>query len=374
MTHREGHIYLQYAEPIGSGLKIFIVVAIVLFIPYVIHLYRRYGRVDTRRLWVSASFLLFMICAWALVLMPFPDLDSSICSVRHVNAQLVPFQWVSDTIRIAEKQGTGLTGLWRNPAFVVRAFNVLLLLPLGVYLRRWWRKPLVTSTFIAFGVSLAFELTQWTGVWGLYDCAYRTFDVDDLMANTAGAVLGWFLAPLVVFIPTRRESDELEPVNEVITIPRRLLAALIDYLVATTVGGIGVAVANVITGTHESASVAGRLGLITGLLLVTIVIPLAIGRTPGQALLGLVLVPSGDDGRWGIVIRAAVVWLPMVILLSVGDATSQLVPSAISIVGSLLTLVWILYLTIATARGGGVGPADRWSGTSLRPTSAKEWA
>ena len=52
-----GHIYLQYAEPIGSGFRIFALLPVVLFIPYVIVLYRRFGRVDVRRLWVSAAFL-----------------------------------------------------------------------------------------------------------------------------------------------------------------------------------------------------------------------------------------------------------------------------------------------------------------------------
>jgi len=374
MNHPAGHIYFQYAEPIGAGLKIFAVLAVALFIPYVIYLYRHYGRVDARRLWVSASFLLFLISAWALVLMPFPDLDSSICQIRHVNAQLVPFQWVSDTVRIAEKQGTGLAGLWRNPAFVVRVFNVLLLLPLGVYLRRWWRKGLPLTTLIAFGLSLAFEVTQWTGVWGLYRCAYRTFDVDDLIANTGGAVLGWFLAPLFVFIPTRRETDEQEHVDERITVPRRLIASFIDYVIAITVGGLAVGLANLITGSHESAFIAARLGLVTGLILVTVVLPRFMKRTPGQALLGMALCsPDGAPASWlRTIARAVFVWFPIVVLMSFGDVTAQATDSALSITMSLLTLGWIAYLIIATVRGGGAGPVDKWSGTTLRPRTAKE--
>ena len=369
MNHPAGHIYFQYAEPIGSGLKIFAALALVLFIPYVTFLYRHYGRVNARRLWVSATFSLFIICAWALVLMPFPDLNSSICLLRHVNAQLVPFQWVSDTIRIAQKQGTGLAGLWRNPAFVVRAFNVLLLFPLGLYLRRWWRKGLVFTTLAAFALSLAFEVTQWTGVWGLYQCAYRTFDVDDLIANTAGAVLGWLLAPVFLFIPVRNAADEEEHVDERITIPRRLLASFIDYVIAITVGGLAVDLANLITGTHESAFIAARLGLITGMVLVTIVLPYFTARTPGQALLGMDLYAAdGTTAPWSrIAVRAGIVWLPVVVLMSFGDATAQVKDSALSIVMTLLTGAWIGYLIFATIRAQGAGPVDSWSGTTLRP-------
>jgi glycopeptide antibiotics resistance protein len=41
---------------------------------------------------------------------------------------------------------------------------------------------------------LAVELTQLTGIWGLYPCPYRQFDVDDLILNTTGVVIGFALA------------------------------------------------------------------------------------------------------------------------------------------------------------------------------------
>ena len=44
-----------------------------------------------------------------------------------------------------------------------------------------------------FGLSLTVELTQLTGLWGLYPCPYRQFDVDDLILNTTGVALGFAL-------------------------------------------------------------------------------------------------------------------------------------------------------------------------------------
>lgn len=42
-------------------------------------------------------------------------------------------------------------------------------------------------------MTLSVELTQLTGTWGLYPCAYRKFDADDLVLNFAGVAAGLWL-------------------------------------------------------------------------------------------------------------------------------------------------------------------------------------
>ena len=366
-----GHIYLQYAEPIGSGFRIFALLSVVLFIPYVIVLYRRFGRVDVRRLWVSAAFLLFMLCAWALVLMPFPDETTAFCALRHVDAQVTPFKFVDDVARIASNQGTGFTGLWRNGAFVVRVFNVLLLLPLGVFLRRWWQRGLGVTIAVAFALSLAFEVTQWTGVWGLYQCAYRTFDVDDLIANTAGAAIGWALAPMFRFIPAKGPGDDVPAVDELVTVPRRLLAATMDFLSASFVGAVLAVVLAFNNVSPAVITVASRSTFTATLLIATIVIPIFWQRTPGQALLSVYLVDRQGErpGAASILLRALLVWLPIVIAVSFGDATGTASTTPQSVLVSAVALVWVVALIVTSVRGGGVSIADRWSGTRLRARS-----
>ena len=43
-----------------------------------------------------------------------------------------------------------------------------------------------------FGAALTcgIELSQLTGIWGIYPCAYRQFNVDDLLMNFTGVCLG----------------------------------------------------------------------------------------------------------------------------------------------------------------------------------------
>src|SRR5699024_7815272 len=99
----------------------------------------------------------------------------------------------------------------RAPAFYTRVFNVIVFFPLGVYLRYFFKKKRkwIYTMLIAFSVSLFFEITQRTALYGLFKCAYRIFDVDDLITNTTGAVLGFFMAPLFLWvIPSRDKLTE----------------------------------------------------------------------------------------------------------------------------------------------------------------------
>jgi glycopeptide antibiotics resistance protein len=44
---------------------------------------------------------------------------------------------------------------------------------------------------LAIGLSGGAELAQLTGVFGLYPCAFRTFEVDDLIFNIFGLLAGF---------------------------------------------------------------------------------------------------------------------------------------------------------------------------------------
>lgn len=86
-------------------------------------------------------------------------------------------------------------------------------------------------------MSALVELTQLTGAWGLFGCSWRTFDVDDLLINTSGALLGALLAPLLRILPEQRAADPgaTRPVGGL----RRLTGMVCDYLLT----GIGLVVA-----------------------------------------------------------------------------------------------------------------------------------
>ena len=117
-------------------------------------------------------------------------------------------------------------------SFLTTLFNLFMTLPFGMYLRYYfrcgWRKTLLLS----FLLSLFFELTQLSGLYFIYPGAYRTFDVDDLIVNTAGSLLGYRLAHFVMrFLPSREEMDQRSfSRGRRVSALRRVMALLYDLL------------------------------------------------------------------------------------------------------------------------------------------------
>ncbi|MGW9114254.1 VanZ family protein [Microbacterium sp. NPDC055683] len=213
-----------------------VVVGVVLFVPFVAVQYRREGRLTLRQSLLWAGFLVYGLALWTYTLLPLPDTDA----IRCVGAQLRPFQFVDDVLDYPVGSAGALV---RNPAVMQVAMNVLLFAPLGFFLRLVWRRGVVVSTIAGFAVSLAIETTQLTGVWGIYPCAYRFFDVDDLIANTSGALLGAILSLALRPWLARRDRMAVAPTARPVTFWRRLVGMLCDVLAVWLIGGsAGVAV------------------------------------------------------------------------------------------------------------------------------------
>lgn len=200
--------------------------AVLLFVPFVALSYRRRGGLSSWRIVGWGALLVYSLAIWSYTLLPVPDAAGYSCA----GMQLDPLQALTD-IRSFDTDGP--RALLTNPAVLQLAFNVLLFMPLGFLLRTLFTRGAVVATIAGFGVSLLVEFTQFTGIWGLYPCAYRLFDVDDLIANTLGALLGSLAA--IAFV--RRRGTEAEPARaSAITSWRRLLGMLCDWLFIVVLG------------------------------------------------------------------------------------------------------------------------------------------
>lgn len=230
---------MAYSMPILTAAIVFGIVAVAIWIPWLIYTYRKYGYLPLSVLVISFSFIFYSLAAFFLVILPLPATRDT-CAMQAPNTQhysLVPFKFIEDTLKgnwLDIKNPATYVLLFKQPAFYQTFFNFLLLLPLGVYLRYylvekayWWK-----ATIVLFCTTLFFEITQLTGIYGIYNCAYRLFDVDDLMMNTFGGVIGYFIAPAVLAVfPSKKtieeraaylvEKDEVKPMSV-------LLAILID--------------------------------------------------------------------------------------------------------------------------------------------------
>ena len=219
-----------YKEVIIQAVIIFPVVAALFTMPYMLYNYHKYGSVLSMRILIVYSFILYLLCAYFLVILPLPSMEE-VAAMTGPRAQLVPFQFVQDIIKESHAHiadPVSWLTLINNRALFQVIFNIAMTVPFGVYLRYYFRCSLRKTAVLSFLLSLFFELTQVTGLYFIYPRGYRLFDVDDLIANTLGGLAGYFVAaPFLKFLPTRAELDQASfRRGKEVSLLRRLLALL----------------------------------------------------------------------------------------------------------------------------------------------------
>ena len=225
---------MQYYLPqIETGLIIFPFIAILITIPYIIGQYRKYGAVVMVRTLIIYSFIFYILCSYLLIILPLPPLNE-VEQMVNIKPQLIPFSFVSNFIIKSEiiwnDPSTYLPAL-KSSSFLNVLFNIILFMPFGIYLRYYFKRSWSQVLLWAFILSLFFELSQLTGLYGLYPKAYRIFDVDDLITNTFGALFGCLVTPIFsLFMPSRDKIDDLSyQKGLIVSYTRRFFALMIDW-------------------------------------------------------------------------------------------------------------------------------------------------
>ncbi|GAA3306529.1 VanZ family protein [Glutamicibacter nicotianae] len=190
--------------------------------------YRRHGRLSWRRTITTATAAIYGFGLFSYTMLPLPSSRDEFCRPGVAIPQLVPGRFLDDfKLVIVER---GLSGFATSFTLWQVLFNIILFMPLGILAVRWLRGNIITGVLLGFAASLAIELTQYTGIWGLYTCAYRVADVDDLITNTAGALLGAVIAylPMFRFLSGPVEADAAQAPARPVTRARRALANVFD--------------------------------------------------------------------------------------------------------------------------------------------------
>lgn len=223
-----------YIEALEQAAILFPILAVLFTIPYIAWNYHKYGSVLSLRILIVYSFILYMLCAYCLVILPLPTGEAAANLSGH-QAQLVPFTFLGDIVResdaVLSQPRTWLT-VFNSNAFLTTLFNLFLTMPFGMYLRYYfrcgWKRTLVYSLLL----SLFFELTQLSGLYFIYSGSYRLFDVDDLIVNTCGSMIGFVLARIAMrFLPSREELDRESFVRgRRVSLLRRIVAFIYDEI------------------------------------------------------------------------------------------------------------------------------------------------
>lgn len=293
----------------------------------------------------------------------------------------------------------------RSPVVYEAIFNVMLTVPLGAYLCylfrcRWWM-----ALLIGMATTLLFETSQLTGLFGLYAHPYRLFDVDDLILNTAGTMLGfWLMIPLAWALPSMDEVNEQarERGSSRVSLTRRALAAVVDLTVlavlfvlawivlSPTDAQIAKALAvdpsragaktlafRFIGGLFADPMSALLLALGIGAVLFAVIPMASKGRTIGKTLVGIRIVKAdGDDApAWGYWVRylasAFFLLIPVALVLLAPEEIEGVSNNTLFQIVGLVVVVWALTI-VARVIGSFSGYpyvslSEVVSGTRLAP-------
>lgn len=365
-----------YLDDIVAGLIVFPFLALVITVPFMVYQYRKFGSIPWWRTTIIYLFVFYLLCAYFLVILPLPESRTAVVPYAQ-HPQLVPFNFIIDFLN-----GSGLDPAdprsWLRSvgasSFYEVFFNVLLLMPFGMVLRYYFQRTWWQTVLLGFSVSLFFELSQLTGLFGLYEHPYRLFDVDDLITNTFGALLGfWVMGPAVKRLPRMvMLNHEAREQGVRVSLTRRALAFLIDLFLA----GISVALYHLVLALIGLIVPSGEVGLggitlfsieqVISLTLFFVVVPsLTHGQTLGQKMLKLVIVKADAQqaswyqylARYGslFLILSLPVWLlTWLLALKPGEASDvssiaelfSMLQPLLPLIGLVLGLLWVLSVLV----------------------------
>lgn len=397
----------NFIYDIQLGFLAFPLVALLLAVPYALYQYRRFGAISIWKTFVVFTFILYCLCAVSLIVFPLPADHSAVVESART-PQLHPFH-VIDQIRETTDFSLGDRSTWgpalRSPVVYEAIFNVMLTVPLGAYLCylfrcRWWM-----ALLIGMATTLLFETSQLTGLFGLYAHPYRLFDVDDLILNTSGTMLGfWLMIPLAWALPSMDEVNEQarERGSSRVSLTRRALAAVVDLTVlavlfvlawivlSPTDAQIAKALAvdpsragaktlafRFIGGLFADPMSALLLALGIGAVLFAVIPMASKGRTIGKALVGIRIVKAngGDAPAWGYWVRylasAFFQLIPVALVLLAPEEIEGVSNNTLFQIVGLVVVVWALTI-VARVIGSFSGYpyvslSEVVSGTRLAP-------
>lgn len=402
----------NFIYDIQLGFLAFPLVALLLAVPYALYQYRRFGAISIWKTFVVFTFILYCLCAVSLIVFPLPADHSAVVESART-PQLHPFH-VIDQIRETTDFSLGDRSTWgpalRSSVVYEAIFNVMLTVPLGAYLCylfrcRWWM-----ALLIGMATTLLFETSQLTGLFGLYAHPYRLFDVDDLILNTTGTMLGfWLMIPLAWALPSMDEVNEQarERGSSRISLTRRALAAVVDLTVlavlfvlawivlSPTDAQIAKALAvdpsragaktlafRFIGGLFADPMSALLLALGIGAVLFAVIPMASKGRTVGKALVGIRVVKAdgGDAPAWGYWVRylasAFFLLIPVALVLLAPEEIEGVSNNILFQIVGLVVMVWALTI-VARVIGSFSGYpyvslSEVVSGTRLAPVKLQE--
>ena len=365
---------MVYINNIYTGLLVFPFIAAVITLPYAIFQYNRHGALSKYRTLIIYSFILYMLIAFFMVSLPLPDRASTVGNKWQDHLNLIPCKqiwlyWRSRPLSIRNLRAylTSMS-LWQL------LFNILLTVPFGIYMRYYFKLDLKRTILFSFLLSLFYETSQLTALFGIYPGPYRLADVEDLICNTMGGAVGWQVAYMfMVVLPSRDEIDAACRAQcREVTGMRRFWSALFDYICSDILRGVLFGGLTILAPGSENHFIYRLFSSLTFFYLYCLIqVILTKGSTLGHGLCRMVLVSEkGSVATTGqFVKRYLYLWLftelPMLFAgMMTGGPLETPIYSFLFMALVLISRLYIAaYLIIAVSQKSVRMPHERLSGT-----------
>ena len=163
---------------VAEGMRLYINYGLPLTAPVMIIMMAVSKRFNPVEFVVKQMFILYLFCVIELVFFPLPTAEAA--AGLNYRYQLIPLHFMADFME---------DSFIRVLCQIL--LNVVMTIPFGMYLEYCMGMSLKKAVAAGFAFSLFIEVGQLTGLFFLFKGSYRLFDVDDLMLNTLGAVIGY---------------------------------------------------------------------------------------------------------------------------------------------------------------------------------------
>ena len=217
----------SYLYDLKIAAAFFPLVALLVSIPFILIEYHKYGSVSLYKSIVFYSIVLYIMCAYFLIILPLPE-RSEVLKLTTPVLQLIPFNFIWDII----KHFTFTWSFFKSSYLYVPLFNILLTFPFGMYLRYCFHCNKKQTIIYTALLSLFFELTQLSGLYFIYPRAYRLCDIDDIILNTLGGLGGYYIIGLFShYLPSWDKVNEKSIISGLeVSGFRRMTSLLLDVM------------------------------------------------------------------------------------------------------------------------------------------------
>lgn len=204
-------------------------IAIVATCPFVVIHYNRTKVINVIRCANFYLMIFFTLCAYFMTMLPFPAIED-VAKMNGPCIQLIPFYCIYDFFAnsgLVISDWKTVIPAMKSGILIGIVCNILMLMPSGFFVKRLYTKlKFHELMLVGFCISLIFEFTQLTSLFGIYPRPYRIFDLDDLIQNTAGFMIGAYMTKIWRLF--KSPSHVIVRQGGEVSFRRRFLADFID--------------------------------------------------------------------------------------------------------------------------------------------------